>query len=948
MRSGDARRLLFFAGITGILTAGGIEASRPPPPSRALQLTSPAPPSRQARATGARRVEIAGCRTVIAGPAGAGPAVCEVPLDGRLHVWVDAGDTEDVTIFSNGGDAAPRPLPPGRGRLFHVHVRPEAPFLDVVTSPSTGARRGPRVDLTFALAPARSPDALDALVDLRRSDPAAAERRAARLLTSDELTTRARATGLVARVRRDRGDLEGAATLLATAIERDRLAGRISDLYADSFALAYTRGVQLGQFEEARAVLAALAPLEGAALSSPQHEAHARYYAALVAHEAGDLRAALDHYRASREGAARIEDLRHRADVLSQEARVLLDLGRAAEGAALYDEAAPLAAELDPCARATFFNNWASYLLDAGEASADPPARAPDEPLASALALVPRACPSDRLRGYVAMNLAQVSLRSGDPAAARAAIDTAASLLSASDKHDAAELADVRARVAMAQGDLRTARDAYETLAEIADGAVLPRYRRRAALGRAELLDHIGDDVGAAAAHEELARIVTADSKHAPLGEGRLGFLEQLGRSASRHVAFLLRRPGGAALAASVARRSIAHMLSSLETVDRIAALSGEERRAWEASIAAYRKERARIEDEARGDWKLSSIERARAADARRAREERARTALDEALAAAGASPRRALQAPAENELFLVYFPTGDAEWVGFAIEPAGVTARTLPEGSPAERYLAPFRAEIERARHVRFFAPRALHTVDFHALPFGSGPLVERVAVTYGLDVRAPASPSPDAPRAPGAERALVVADPQGTLPDARDEGEMVRGELAARGLVVSLLTAREPGRASHAEVRAALDRGSLSLLHFAGHASFSGNDGWDSAIPLADGGALRVSDVLSLRSAPRLVVLSGCETGRADGLGLAHAFVAAGALAAVGVTRIVPDGDAHDVMRLFYASLHEHAPEDAPTPGAAAEALRSATRKLLRNSHARPAWQSFRVFVP
>ncbi len=173
-----------------------------------------------------------------------------------------------------------------------------------------------------------------------------------------------------------------------------------------------------------------------------------------------------------------------------------------------------------------------------------------------------------------------------------------------------------------------------------------------------------------------------------------------------------------------------------------------------------------------------------------------------------------------------------------------------------------------------------------------------------------------------------------------------MVHHDLGARGFATTLLSASAPSRASHAAVRSALERGDVTLFHFAGHAKFSGTDGWDSQIPLAEGGLLRVSDVLSLPSVPRLVVLSGCETGHADGLGLAHAFVAAGAGAAVGITRVIPDTEAHDLMRLFYARLSLDAP--APTASAAATALQAAVRDLRRTGNSTLAWESFRVLVP
>ena len=103
-------------------------------------------------------------------------------------------------------------------------------------------------------------------------------------------------------------------------------------------------------------------------------------------------------------------------------------------------------------------------------------------------------------------------------------------------------------------------------------------------------------------------------------------------------------------------------------------------------------------------------------------------------------------------------------------------------------------------------------------------------------------------------------------------------------------------------------------------------------------------MSDVFALSSVPRLVVLSGCETGRSDGLGLAHAFVAAGARAVVGITRVVPDAGARAAMQVFYANL----PANKPSAEAATIALQAMTRTLLRDGRAGAAWKSFRVFVP
>src|SRR5262249_38795390 len=150
----------------------------------------------------------------------------------------------------------------------------------------------------------------------------------------------------------------------------------------------------------------------------------------------------------------------------------------------------------------------------------------------------------------------EVRLQGGDLDAARAATAAAAALLSASDRHGAVEIIDIQARIALADGDLDGAWDAYRRLADVAQTAQLRYYRRRALLGRAEILEIRGDLDGAQATYEEAEELVANDSLLAPLGEGRLGFLEQVAIGSERHVALLLERPDGAALAAAVARRS--------------------------------------------------------------------------------------------------------------------------------------------------------------------------------------------------------------------------------------------------------------------------------------------------------------------------------------------------------------------------------------------------------
>ncbi len=147
-----------------------------------------------------------------------------------------------------------------------------------------------------------------------------------------------------------------------------------------------------------------------------------------------------------------------------------------------------------------------------------------------------------------------------------------------------------------------------------------------------------------------------------------------------------------------------------------------------------------------------------------------------------------------------------------------------------------------------------------------------------------------------------LAVADP--ALPRAVDEAEGVVARLG--GTVLS-------GRvATLATMREALSR-HPSVLHFAMHAVVDTARPELSELRLPAGEPLRPGDVMQLDLAGTIVVLSACSS--ADGrvvsgegvLGLARAFLAAGASAVVGTRWPVRDSEAAAFVDDFYAALGE-----------------------------------------
>jgi len=221
------------------------------------------------------------------------------------------------------------------------------------------------------------------------------------------------------------------------------------------------------------------------------------------------------------------------------------------------------------------------------------------------------------------------------------------------------------------------------------------------------------------------------------------------------------------------------------------------------------------------------------------------------------------------------------------------------------------------------------LAQVDFHALPFGAGALVDGHVVTYALGTPAPSTP-PATPRG-----ALVVGDPDGSLPWARDEAALVARRLAE----VEVPAARLDG---HAVTRRALaDAAPAWLWHWAGHGR-TVERGLDdvgvSILPLTDGARFTVSDVLALPRPPAAAVLAACETAppNAQDLDMARAFLLAGAGMVVAASRPVADEDAFHLARAMY-------PVDGPR--ALPDALRAAQLRLRAEGR---DWAAFRALEP
>ncbi|MDI3289267.1 CHAT domain-containing tetratricopeptide repeat protein [Polyangium sp. 15x6] len=886
-------------------------------------------------------VEVAGCGAVLAEPA------CELPEDRTLRVWVKAPPGARIEAAL---DARAAPLEGAAiqgGTLGRIEV--PAPTRELSVTATLGDRRAA---FRLPLRPPSPDPALKEAETLRQTGKLDEAAKQLSAMTSDpDPARRARALGKLARIDRAQGRIEAAIGRFEESMRAHRALGRISDEFLDGFALYYTLTYHGRRLAEARRVLERLEPL---ADRHPEGRVLLSYYAGLLSSETGDLRTTLRLLGASAEGAERLGLALHRLDVLQLEADMLQILGRGAEGEALLAEVrASFPEDASPCRKASMHTSVGWFALQAIARGDRSELRIEDAIAAfsRALSLHRGACPDGEKLANALTNLALGELFGGDAARAAEYLALARRERPDPDARLAVWLLDIEGRITLGRGAPARALRIYERMAEIAAAGVLPASRFRAALGRAEAFEALGRVAAAKEAYAEAEALLDDHSLLVPLGQGRETFLGRFDEGARRRVDFLLRHDP--AEAARAARRSRARSLAALRWQGRIAALGPEERARWEGAILDYRRERDALDHEARGDWKLAADALARARAARSAREAKLVAALDQALAVLGRAEvdgGAALPPVQPGELLLVYHPIR-AGWAGFALTREGVTARRLPAPSatptPEELsrvLLEPFGDVITAARRIRLAPYGELDRIDFQALPFRGAPLLARAPVAYAVDLPGRGE-SAEAPAAEGSAWAVVVADPRRDLPAARREAEIVAGALEERGgFRVRRLWTRE---ATLGAVREGLETPGAMLFHYAGHGFFGGRDGWESGLPLAEGGFLSVRDVLSLPRVPAHVVLSGCDTARtatearAEGLGLAQAFVVAGARSVIAATRPIDDRMAQRMMAALYGSPSARGPIDA------AAALRDAAL-AVRGEDAASDWASLRVLVP
>jgi CHAT domain-containing protein len=176
--------------------------------------------------------------------------------------------------------------------------------------------------------------------------------------------------------------------------------------------------------------------------------------------------------------------------------------------------------------------------------------------------------------------------------------------------------------------------------------------------------------------------------------------------------------------------------------------------------------------------------------------------------------------------------------------------------------------------------------------------------------------------------QRILVYADP--VYEDSVPRLRFSRDEALS---IQRLFPEQTSLRLGQAATKQSITKGNLSgyrILHFATHGVL--DEGGKSAVVLSRGehssgdGLLTAEDVAGLKLNVPLVVLSACETGTAnDGsIGLADAFLKAGAREVVSSLWAVNDFSSADFMKKFYTRMQEGQ--------SASDALRSAKLDMMQ----------------
>jgi tetratricopeptide (TPR) repeat protein len=258
-----------------------------------------------------------------------------------------------------------------------------------------------------------------------------------------------------------------------------------------------------------------------------------------------------------------------------------------------------------------------------------------------------------------------------------------------------------------------------------------------------------------------------------------------------------------------------------------------------------------------------------------------------------------------------------------------------------SEQVLGPFGPLVDTHPRIVITGGGALALLPWAALPGTDGrPLLEAHEIVVAPSATLWANERNVRAAPPGGSDLVVLGR---TTDAAGHDLDGVRRECRALGNYARVTSRVHDGSRPLAGLVGDLDR--FGGIHVAAH-SFSDNmSPWRSGVLMGRGAGddayLRASDIARRRLAARLVVLSGCQSAAARSLpgegplGLASAFLCAGAPTVVATLWNVRDEAAADFTARFYASLARGA--------SAGSALRAAQRDMLAAGRPPADWAAF-----
>jgi len=825
-------------------------------------------------------VLLGGCSAVVQAPGAQGPSRCE--LTGvRIHLWVGVPATAAVAIYVDGRVLGQKPEARGGGSAFDLDVP--------ARTGSFSVRLEDREIAAWAVAPAAIFEKVRAAEAARRAGKldeadAALEGIPADASAEEQLA----AVRWRAKIALRRGKLGQERERREQAVALARSLGHVSAEADETLAIIYSF-----RREHALAQAVQLLPaLDAPGLLYGEAAVHRDLIRGLLASELGELGAALGSFQRALATAERIGDAADRARILAPQADVLQALGRSGESLDAIDaEIQRGETDADVCARVDALTSAGWLLRDLDPRRAQPLVDQAVELAVERCALgVPIAL----------VNQGWLFAAAGRFGAARAVLDRIAGVTQAPDARVTTWRLRLEAETVLGEDPAKAEQHAQH-LAASADALCSTELAYEAHLLRARALVLLDRPAQAEAAFAAAERALTLWSRLVPLGEGRETFFQRHDQLALTAIPFFLERARrgqrGARLAlAATVRRSIARFVTSLAGGDRARARAERGETGRDPTPQQFEQTIDR--------WPTSPGTKDRPAEAVpgvcKARDTAALAGEELALTASPSQPALFVHPAPQGLLVLA--------WRGSSID-----FRELPRAESHERPDA-LSARIAKAAAPMLVGAPRVHVHVHRSLAVL--PLDRSLGALLGVPIAFAVDAPPPSPGAcAGARRALLVTNPQRNLWAASSAAPVIQRDLERMGFAVDTL---EGAAATRAAIEARIADPCTALFHYDGHGSAAQRgtpggpagrltgDRIDDALLLAGGDTLTAADVLRLPRAPESVVLNGCTTAAPEGLGLAQAFLLAGAAQVVASLDELPA----DAAAKFTRKLFEGAP--------------------------------------